>query len=65
MKAAFSPVRRVKSTAHVVAHGQFSGRMRGLTMDDQGACFFVRQPRATSRVCEVCRNTGFRYDVRR
>ena len=40
MKAAFSPVRRVNSTAHVVAPGQVSGRMRGLTMDDHGACFF-------------------------
>jgi len=39
MKAAFAPVRRVSSTAHVVVLGQSAGRVRGRTMDDQGACF--------------------------
>ena len=37
MKAAFAPVRRVSSTAHVLVLGQFDGRVRGRTMDDQGA----------------------------
>jgi len=39
MKAAFAPVRRVSSTAHVVVLGQSAGKVRGRTMDDQGACF--------------------------
>ncbi len=39
MKAAFASVRRVSSTAHVVVLGQSAGRVRGRTMDDQGACF--------------------------
>ena len=42
MKAAFAPVRRASSTAHLVVLGQFDGRVRGRTMDDQGACFFLR-----------------------
>ena len=41
MKAAFSPVRRVSSTAHVVALGQSAGSVRGLTMEDQGAFFYM------------------------
>jgi hypothetical protein len=40
MKAAFAPVRRVSSAAHVVVLGHSIGRVRGRTMDDQGACFF-------------------------
>jgi hypothetical protein len=40
MKAAFAPVRKVDSTAHVVVLGQSAGRVRGRTMDDQGVCFF-------------------------
>ena len=40
MKAAFAPVRRVSSTAHVVVLGQSAGRVRGRTMDNQGAFFF-------------------------
>ena len=40
MKAAFAPVIRVSSTAHVVVLGQSAGRVRGRTMDDKGACFF-------------------------
>ena len=39
MKAAFAPVRRVNSIAHVVVLGQSAGRVRGRTMDDQGVCF--------------------------
>ena len=39
MKAAFSPVRRVSSTAHVVAMGQSAGSVRGLTMEAHGAVF--------------------------
>ncbi len=39
MKAAFAPVRRVSSTAHVVVRGQSAGRVRGRTMDDQGVSF--------------------------
>ncbi len=41
MKAAFLPVRRVSSTAHVVALGQSAGSVRGLTMDDQGRVFLT------------------------
>ena len=40
MKAAFAPVRKVSSTAHVVVLGQSAGRVKGRTMGDQGACFF-------------------------
>ena len=39
MKAAFAPVRRDSSTAHVVVLGQSAGRVRSRTMDDQEACF--------------------------
>ena len=60
MKAAFAPVSRVSSTAHVVVFGQSAGRVRRRTMDDQEACFLYAKPRATSRVCEVCWDTGFR-----
>jgi hypothetical protein len=41
MKAAFAPVRRVSSTAHVVVLGQSAGRVRSRTMDEQGACFYT------------------------
>ncbi len=39
IKAAFVPERSVSSTAHVVARGQSSGRVRGRIMDDHGVCF--------------------------
>ncbi len=39
MKAAFAPVRRISSTAHVVVLRQPAGRLRGRTIDDKGACF--------------------------
>jgi hypothetical protein len=39
MNAAFSPMRRVSSTTHVVALGQSAGRSRGRTKDDQEAFF--------------------------
>ncbi len=60
MKAAFSPVRRVKSTAYVVASGQFSGRMRGLTMDDHGACFLYanQEPPPACVRCSGIRASG-------
>ena len=60
MKAAFAHVSSVISTAHVVVLRQSAGSVRGRTMDDQGGVFFMRQPSAAPRVCEVCRNTGFR-----
>ena len=39
MKAAFAPVIRVISIAHVVLLGQSAGSVRGRTVEDQGACF--------------------------
>ena len=41
MKAAFALVRRVSSTAQVVALGQSGGSVRGRTMGAHGECFFV------------------------
>jgi hypothetical protein len=39
MMAASAPVRRVRSTVHVVALGQTKERMRGFTRDDQEEYF--------------------------
>jgi hypothetical protein len=37
--ATLVPLRRVSSTAHVVAEGQVRGRVRGDTSDVQEVCF--------------------------
>ncbi len=60
MKAAFAPVRRVSSTAHVVVLGQSAGRVRGLTMDDQGACFLYanQEPPPACVRCSGIRASG-------
>ena len=60
MKAAFAPVRRVSSTAHVVVLGQSTGRLRGRTMDDQGACFFnaIQEPPPACVRCVGIRASG-------
>jgi len=39
MKAAFAPVSRVISMAHVVLRGHSAGSARGRIMEDHGACF--------------------------
>ena len=60
MKAAFVPVRRVSSTAHVVVLGQSAGRVRGRTMDDQGACFLYanQEPPPVCVRCAGIRASG-------
>ena len=60
MKAAFVPVRRVSSTAHVVVLGQADGRVRGRTMDDQGACFLYasQEPPPACVRCAGIRASG-------
>ncbi len=60
MKAAFAPVRRVSSTAHVVVLDQSAGRVRDRTMDDQGACFFIasQEPPPACVMCAGIQASG-------
>ncbi len=60
MKVAFAPVRRVSSTAHVVLLGHLAGRVRGRTMDDQGACFLYanQEPPPVGVRCAGIRASG-------
>jgi hypothetical protein len=64
MKAAFSPVRRISSIAHVVALGQSAGSVRGLTIDDQGACFLYanQEPPPACVRCSGIRASGMASD---
>ena len=64
MTAAFALVRRVGSTAHVVMLGQSAGRLRGRTMDDQGASFFYanQEPHPASVRCVGIRASGMVSD---
>ena len=60
MKAALAPVSRVSSTAHVVVLGQFAGRVRGRTEEDQGACFLYanQEPPPACVRCAGMRASG-------
>ncbi len=60
MKAVFAPVRRVSSTAHVAVPGQSAGRLRGRTMDNQGACFLyaTQEPPPACVRCVGIRASG-------
>ena len=60
MKAIFAPVRRLSSTAHVVVLRQSAGRVRGRTMDDQGASFFyaIQEPPPACVRCVGIRASG-------
>ncbi len=60
MKAAFAPVRRVITFAHVLVLGQSAGRLRGRTKDDQGACFLyaIQEPPPACVRCDEIRASG-------
>ncbi len=60
MKAAFAHVSKVISTAQVVLLGQSAGRVRGLTMEDQGANFLyaMHEPPPACVRCAGIRASG-------
>ena len=60
MKAAFSPVRRVSSTAQVLVVGQPSGKLKGRTKADQGVSFLydIHAPPPACVRCDGTRASG-------
>ena len=60
MKAALEHASRVISTAQVVLLGQSAGSVRGLAMDDHGACFLYanQEPPPACVRCAGIRASG-------